>query len=986
MTWQLRSFRRFFTCIVLVLVLSAEVHAQRYYFFNLNVESGLIQSQATSMAQDVRGRLWIGTLGGLSCYDGKNFTNYTVHNGLLHNAVLSLAADKNGDIWIGGATGLSRYEGKNFRNFTLPPGQTNVAERMSQELKITGDTVWWRVDGIIYYVHRDSIAIQTVPENARATAIWPGSDFWAATNGLLLHRNGAIWDTLHFDIPWDQTPPHVYKIVKDAGANVWVLTNSGLYKVEGKKIAQVAINGLFFGYQPVIHDMVQDKNGAYWLCTSAGVIKLNGNTGEYYGRLRGLSDNSFNAALLDAEGNVWLASDGQGVFRYSGTQFSVVDESTGLKSAQVMAIAADHSRNLFFGTYDGGLYLYNNGAVSALPFPVRPTPSITSLCYTHGGRLWIGTRGQGLWKYDVKFTQYQAPLRHFPSNDVTALYEDTAKQFWIGFANGAVMYARDTFRSVPVRNSGVFSFLTIGQDSTLMATATGLMLYHMGTVEKFVTHAAPDSEKVECFAIKGKNLWLGTSDNGILCYNLATGECYRINKRSGLQSEFIYNLTIDNNGDLWAGTGYGIHRINVAVPGKPVVTFYGKSQGITGMESNINSALKWYDGSIWFGTTNGALHYQPQLIGTEPKPVGLFMESVKLFGENITNHRYYDTTDAWQHLPYNLHLPYQQNNITLTFQGISLCGEQQMQYRYRLDGLDAPWSNWANVNTVTYSSLPPGNYTLIVECRVLGGAQTKELRYAFEIETPFQKTKWFKVSVLAACILLGIAIQWGFNSRKERRQRLLAKLRSEEQAKIRLRTAEDFHDEVGNKLTRINLLTNILKDKTPQSPEINKLLQQIQENTGQLYTGTRDILWSLKPMNDNLNEIMHHVRDFGTELFQDTETKFEFIGADDRWKKYRLPLDISRNFIMIIKEALNNCLKYAHAANVSIEAKLIKRDALQIIIKDDGQGFDIQTVKRGHGINNMHTRATRLQGRLYIDSRKGKGTIINLSFKLPPNR
>ena len=59
---------------------------------------------------------------------------------------------------------------------------------------------------------------------------------------------------------------------------------------------------------------------------------------------------------------------------------------------------------------------------------------------------------------------------------------------------------------------------------------------------------------------------------------------------------------------------------------------------------------------------------------------------------------------------------------------------------------------------------------------------------------------------------------------------------------------------------------------------------------------------------------------------------------------------------------------------------------LQIVLRDDGKGFDLQTVAKGNGINNMNVRTARLHGKIYIDSRPGKGTIINLTFKIPQNR
>lgn len=213
---------------------------------------------------------------------------------------------------------------------------------------------------------------------------------------------------------------------------------------------------------------------------------------------------------------------------------------------------------------------------------------------------------------------------------------------------------------------------------------------------------------------------------------------------------------------------------------------------------------------------------------------------------------------------------------------------------------------------------------------------------------------------------------------------MMARLRREEQAKVRERTAEDFHDEVGNTLTRINVLTNVLKSKVGTAvPDAARLIGQIQDNTGRLYQGTRDILWSLKPSNDNLYEILHRIRDFGTELFSDTPVKFSFTGTDERWRGYRLPLDMSRNLTMIFKEALNNALKYSGATEVTLEAILDASDKLTLKLRDNGKGFDAETVQRGHGLANIRSRAGRLGGIVDMHSEPGSGTAITLSFRAP---
>ncbi len=978
-----RVKRRIQYCIYFLLCAIVTVttgYAQRNPFFNLNVENGLIQSQVTAIIQDRFGYLWIGTLGGLSRYDGKNFANYTIRDGMTDNNINALTTDRNGNIWIGNSKGASRYNGKEFKHFAFQTPGSNTSPVF--DIQTTeNNTVWCRAAGKLFSIADDKTSQLEIPnKTANVTAILPDKkDVWVArTGGVLYHYHEKKWDSLYVNKADTLTPYTILVIFKDSKQQIWLGTNRGLYQLGNEGIKLANIGGEPFNTSVSVLSIVEDKSHSIWLATNNGAMRVSENQLTVYNKHNGLTDNTINKVLADAEGNVWFATDGRGLFRYSGTQFTVLDESMGLPSAQVMGIASMYG-HLYLGTYDAGLYSYYNGEVTAVPMPQKP--AIIAM-RVRKQELWIGTRGSGLWRYDgMNFKSYYFPA--IASNFVSCLYKDDSDRLWIGFSNGAMIYDHDIFRKLEIPNTQVQDFIQVGQDSMLIATNDGIKLSISGNVAAFKTNSSPDSVSVQCFTKKGNELWIGTSDNGIIRYNLRTKKSLIINKSNGLYSDFIYNMTTDNDGNIWAGTGYGIHKITMR-DNTPVITFYGKGQGIYGMESNHNAVYKMHDGSIWFGTTNGALHYFPESKLTKSQPISIALQSVKIFGETITDSSYFDSTDTWNKVPYKLHLPYRKNNVSFTFQAVSLSGTEQLNYRYRIEGLDAQWSNWSSVNTVTYSALPPGNYVLQVECVTDNNGDIRKLNYPFEIITPFQKTAWFKFVIIGACILLGISLQYLVNKSKQRRLALTERLRREEQAKVRMRTAEDFHDEVGNRLTRINVLTNVLQKKLgPIEPDPKRIIEQIQENTAQLYGGTRDILWSLKPSNDTLYEIIHRLRDFGGELFQDTDIDFVFIGADEKWKRYKLPMDMSRNLIMIFKEALNNSLKYSGATKVKLEAHIKDYDAFQVVLVDNGKGFDLEAVQKGHGIDNMNVRAKRINGRLYIDTWPDKGTSISLTFRLP---
>jgi signal transduction histidine kinase len=214
----------------------------------------------------------------------------------------------------------------------------------------------------------------------------------------------------------------------------------------------------------------------------------------------------------------------------------------------------------------------------------------------------------------------------------------------------------------------------------------------------------------------------------------------------------------------------------------------------------------------------------------------------------------------------------------------------------------------------------------------------------------------------------------------ERKRKLRLKIKLEEQFKIRKQTAEDFHDDLGNKLTRITVLSEVLSSMIDQNDtEKRNILKKINTNVDELYTGTKDILWSLNPKNDTLIQLLDHIREFGTEMFNDTAIVFK--SDIDVSKDTKLSLDLSRNMLMIFKESINNVLKHSKAKNVNYHAKL-NNDVLLVTLEDDGNGFDTEYCKNGHGINNMYVRAKRINADLNITSGQ-RGTTVCLIVKFP---
>ncbi len=196
----------------------------------------------------------------------------------------------------------------------------------------------------------------------------------------------------------------------------------------------------------------------------------------------------------------------------------------------------------------------------------------------------------------------------------------------------------------------------------------------------------------------------------------------------------------------------------------------------------------------------------------------------------------------------------------------------------------------------------------------------------------------------------------------------------------RTRIAEDMHDDVGASLTRISILSEIAKQDPDTSVHLNKLLNQISETSRDVTEEMNQIIWALNPKNDTLESFIAYIRRFIAEYLEKTSITYEFISSEN-YPDTGLSVEIRRNTYLVIREAVNNCVKHAAATNLTISIEF-NTSGLHVSIRDNGKGFESHgTDKSGNGLKNMAKRIAEIQGELHINSDVEKGTEIN--FRIP---
>ena len=196
---------------------------------------------------------------------------------------------------------------------------------------------------------------------------------------------------------------------------------------------------------------------------------------------------------------------------------------------------------------------------------------------------------------------------------------------------------------------------------------------------------------------------------------------------------------------------------------------------------------------------------------------------------------------------------------------------------------------------------------------------------------------------------------------------------------VRIKIAQDLHDDMGSTLTSINIISNIAM-KQKESEKVSNHLEKIKDNSEKMMESLNDIIWAINPAHDTLDQIGIHMKEYTAELLDPTDISYSFEMGKDI-EKTKFELSKRKDLFLIFKEALNNALKYSRATKIEMVLKR-KNEYIILGVKDNGKGFNPSEVLRGNGLRNMKHRAENSGGFLQIESQKGKGTSLQLKIPI----
>jgi signal transduction histidine kinase len=527
--------------------------------------------------------------------------------------------------------------------------------------------------------------------------------------------------------------------------------------------------------------------------------------------------------------------------------------------------------------------------------------------------------------------------------------------------------------------------LPVSKDTILVSTDKGLFLIGSDFKYRKINDSLLNKANYMAIATLGKFYLLATSNKGFILYNSANGKYRQFTTKDGLNADFIYSVVTDNKNQIWLGTGRGVNRIVFDTSSQVIqISSLSTPGDISSAECNQGAALYDSKNNLWLGTVSGLFKFLPDSDNKRTYLPPVLLQEVEVFSKDVPANRYDGLINSWYDIPKNLSLHHDENHLSFYFRCPSYLHSEAIQYQYQLEGMEKTYSALSSNHFVVYPALPPGHYTFRARAFLQGVGYSKEnIEFPFEIKAAFYQTAYFKFLIMLFIVGMILWIQWIRMRIRVKQLNQIEEVKREENIKVRQTASEDFHDEVGNSLTRIQVLTDVLNTKLGSGHEEEKrIIGQIKENVSGLYQGTRDILWALNPESDIIKEIGQRLESLGIDLFQDTGICFSYENLLGPSEDAKLPGNYNRNIMMIFKEAMSNCLKHAQARHVKLIIRKSETQEIQIELKDDGQGFNQLFIKKGHGFQNMLKRANRIRSIFTINSKPGEGARYDLRIPI----
>ena len=978
------------------------------YMHDQNKKNSIISNYVHDLHIDKNGIIWIATESGLDEFDPhkEKFNHYRNDphdvNSMLSDYAVAVNEDSKGNIWIAGGYGLDRFDQVNkkfvhyFQKHFISGG---IYVDRSKTLWVGTSLGLARFDekrnkfDLYTKINNNSAdkSVKQMFEDSRG-------NFWVVlvSGGLYNFDRKTCQFTAYRDNPYNRTnlgKDIIRTIFEDKFGVLWISTaGGGVTKLDLRK-AQFAnystlSNNIHSLNNNNVYSIVEDEAGILWIGTYGGGfnrldLKNNGNGFERFVHIgndpNSLQNNLVRCLFKDKNGLLWIGTE-------SGLEFF------------------DYKTNKFI----------RSGNIPIISLPSDPIVTVFSLNQTSSGEIWIGTYNHGLYIYNpidnslINFQNDPLNPKSLSNNTVRKVLEDRSKNIWICTDNGLNRFDRSKKEFVCFKNDP-------GNPSSISSN-----------------NAVSISEDRSGGLWVGTTVGLNKMEGNRL--NNSEVKFVRFSKKNGLPDNNIQGILEDKIGNLWISTNKGLSKYD---PRKKIFANYNEDNGLLSDEFYVNSFCeRKTTGEMIFGGNKGFTVFRPEKIKNDENIPPVILTDFSLFNKPVAIGKETDgvvilnkSISETDHIT----LSYQHSVITFEYAALHFTSPTNNKYAYYMEGLESNWNYVGNRRSATYVNLPPGEYVFKVKASNNSGFwNDKGISVRVTVIPPFWMTWTFRITaglLIALIVFAGYKLRIrSIEMRREQLEQLNNQLQIEnqerqksetkvkeyaEELKLLNQTKDKFfsiiaHDLQNPFITLVGFSDLILTDYAEMNDSDRiYYIEEMQKSANLSHQLLQNLLQWSRSQTGRLEFTPRQL-----EIWAMVQENIAFVKASADKKEIRIKNNSSQaQFVFadesmvntIIRNLITNAIKFTNLGG-EININTLPVDGfIEISVSDNGVGMDETTRQNLFKLDVTHSTVgtaseagtglglilckefvERHGGRIWVESEKGVGTSFIFSLPSSP--
>lgn len=984
------------TCLFIFLVFSGLFSIQvkanypNDFFSKINSENGLSQNTVKIILQDSWGFMWFGSRNRLNRFDGKSikvFDCLDTKTKRSNNNISSLFEDSNKKLWVGTDKGIFIFDPiiETFSYFELKTIDGIQINDWVSDIKSDSENNIWIVipnQGLFQYRKSDkklyhfAIGKNKLPDqgNPECMCIARNGKLWIGTNGagVYLYNKASNNFTQYLGNSNGNTlsGKNIFTMC-DYGDELVVGIHEGkLMKLDKRKNSLTDVNAPEVHYK-IIRDVVCLNDKQLWVGTQFGLFIIDElrksviHIQEELANPHSLSDNVIEKIYQDKEGGVWIGTYFGGVnyLPNLGINFDKYIpslEKGSITSKRISELKEDASGNIWVGTEDAGLNILNPKTKKIIQVGAGSAQSafnkkILSI-FLNDNNAWIGFFKNGL---DIihlsgfKNTHYSGTDLGLNEASIDAICEDRFGRMWIGNGWGVFMSEGKNMKFNEIHDFGysyIYDLMEDSEGNIWAATMGNGVFKHNPTNHTTIHYLNNTKDKTSLSSnsvssiteTTSGEIWFSTDRGGICRYNRSKNNFTSFSIEDGLPDDVAYKILEDKYKNLWFGTNKGLVRFNPESKRNRVFT---QNDGLLGNQFNYKSALSTKSGKFYFGGFDGLIAFDPHQIKENMYIPPVYITKLSIYNkEPVIGEKNSPLEKSIIHSS-RITLNYNQSNISIDFAALSYTAPRSNRYAYKMDNLDKEWTYTTDNHSVSYSMLPPGDYTFRVRGANNDGLWNKKVTtLEIRILPPWWQSK---PALLIYFILIIFSLYYflRWNNKKHEqnnleKQKLFEAEKEKELYSAKVEFFTDIAHEIRTPLTLINGPLESLKEMNIEDADVKKNLHIMEDNTNHLLLLINQLL-DFRKIDNNKFMLKLKLCDIN-EILEEMSARFQLLAEQ---KKKRIELKIPEEIIeapvdkdgliKILNNLLVNAVKYSNQY-IKIELSYLESQYFSIRISNDG--------------------------------------------------